>query len=99
MRRLSAQIFYYKTHTNREVDFLIQYEDHTRQLIQVCETIEVGKTREREIMALNDAMLELGLSEGYLITHDAEETVHVSSGRVYIIPAWRFLIDPLSKQY
>jgi predicted AAA+ superfamily ATPase len=52
LRKFSQHIFYYKTKSNCEVDFIVQLADRTRWLIQVCESLDDLKTKEREVKAL-----------------------------------------------
>jgi predicted AAA+ superfamily ATPase len=92
LRRISPQIFYYKTRSNKEVDFLMLDERGGRRLIQVCETLADPKTRRRELDALSEAMRELDLETGLIVTRGEEETVTVNTGSVRILPAWRFLL-------
>lgn len=92
LRRGSPQIFYYKTQGNREVDFLMLGERGERRLIQVCETLADPKTRKREMDALGEAMRELGVERGTIVTRNEEEKISVDSGTVEVVPAWRFCL-------
>ncbi|MDR0842044.1 MAG: ATP-binding protein [Acidobacteriota bacterium] len=95
LRRFSSHIYYYKTHTNKEVDFLWINERHEKSLIQVCETIGDVKTRKRELAALNEAMQELNLEYGVIVTrNENEEEIISDDGKiVQVIPAWQFLLQ------
>jgi predicted AAA+ superfamily ATPase len=92
LRRSSPQIFYYKTQSAKEVDFLVLGEQGKRQLVQVCETLADPKTRKRELGALAEAMQELELTHGSIVTRNEEETVVLAAGTVEILPAWRFCL-------
>ncbi|MDR1125568.1 MAG: ATP-binding protein [Deltaproteobacteria bacterium] len=94
LRRASPQIYYYKTRNNKEVDFLILHERGERQLIQVCETLADPKTRKRELDALAEAMRELELKNGLIVTRHEEGKVSLDAGTVEIVPAWRFCLLP-----
>jgi len=72
LRQEFSQVFYYKTMRGREVDFIVQKEDRSRILIQVCESLANEKTRQREILALREAMAELNLDKGLIITRHEE---------------------------
>ncbi len=63
LRRLTSEIFYFKSKAGREVDFVIQGHDRFRRLIQVCESLAIPQTRKREITALSEAMTELNLTK------------------------------------
>lgn len=93
LRRVTPKIFYYKTKSGREVDFIAQMQDRSRLLVQVCESLADPQTRKREVTALTEAMAELKLAEGTIVTRDEEDQLHVDSGKIAVVPAWRFLLD------
>jgi len=93
LRRLSSNIFYYRTKGGREVDFLIQHPDRSRALIQVCESLVNEQTKKREILALSEAMTELNLSSGIIVTRDEDGVYPLETGTIQIIPIWRYLLD------
>jgi len=93
LRRITPDIYYYKTKGGREVDFIIKNADQSRTLIQVCETLAKPETRKRETTALNEAMGELKLNSGILVTRNEEETIQVEHGLINVTPAWRFLLE------
>ncbi len=93
LRRLTSDIFYFKTKSGREVDFIIQKEDRSRMLVQVCETMADPQTHKREIVALNEAMLELKLPSGIIVTRHEEAKISVEAGEINIMPIWQFLLS------
>jgi predicted AAA+ superfamily ATPase len=93
LRSLGSTIFYYKTKGGREVDFLVQKQDRSRLLIQVCESIAESKTRNREVLALKEAMVELGQASSILVTKNDEEQIKVEGGNIEVVPIWRFLLS------
>lgn len=92
LRRISPNIFYYRTRTGREVDFITINQDRSRMLVQACESMADPHTRKREITALADAMAELNLSQGTIVTRHEEEQLHIEAGRIDVVPIWRFLL-------
>lgn len=62
-------------------------------LVQVSVDLANPKTRLREISALESAMEKHGIDESTIVTMDTEETVHVDSGTVSVVPAWKWLLD------
>ncbi len=94
LRRVTRDIRYYKTRSGREVDFITAIEDRSRLLVQVCESLADSKTREREVLALGEAMAELQLDTGTIVTRGEEARIEVESGRITVLPAWRFLLNP-----
>ncbi|MFN2343514.1 MAG: ATP-binding protein [Desulfonatronovibrio sp.] len=93
LRRVTPNIFYYKTKTGREIDFIAKGLGPSRILIQVCESMTDHQTRKRETTALAEAMSELKLDQGIIVTRKEEEQIHVDSGRIDLVPAWRFLLN------
>ena len=92
LRRVHPEVYYYRTRTGKEVDFIVPVHNQSRVLVQVCETLAAPRTREREVAALGEAMAELGLKDGTIVTRNEEETIEINGGDIHVIPAWRFLI-------
>lgn len=93
LRRNSPLVYYYKTKGGREVDFIVQTQDRTRILIQVCESIANEQTRKREVLALSEAMSELGLNSSIIVTRNEEKQLKIEDKTINVMPIWRFLID------
>jgi predicted AAA+ superfamily ATPase len=93
LRRLDPEIFYYKTRTGREVDFIVSPRGRPRRLVQVCESLADAAARKRETTALIDAMAELGLKAGTIVTRNDEERIETGQGLIEVLPAWRFLLN------
>jgi len=93
LRRLTPDIYYYKTRTGREVDFITGRTGPSRMLVQVCESMADPHTRKRETTALAEAMSELQQAQGIIVTRNEEEQLTVFSGKIDVIPAWRFLLN------
>ncbi len=93
LRRVTPDIFYYKTKAGREVDFIAGRQGPSRMLVQVCESMADQQTRKRETTALAEAMTELKLSQGMIVTRNEEEQIQVDSGKIDVVPAWRFLLN------
>jgi predicted AAA+ superfamily ATPase len=93
LRRITPDIFYYKTKGGREVDFIAQRQDSSRILVQVCESMADPQTRKREIAALAEAMAELKLTSGTIVTRGEEENIDGVFGTIVVVPVWRFLLN------
>lgn len=98
LRRVTPDIFYYKTNTGKEVDFITlmpasQGQSRPRLLVQVCESMASPPTSKREITALSEAMVELNIKEGIIVTRGEDEKIHLDSGTIHVVPAWRFLLN------
>jgi len=51
------------------------------------------KTRKRETTALSEAMAELGIKSGSIVTKNVEERIDTGAGTITVVPVWRFLLD------
>jgi predicted AAA+ superfamily ATPase len=92
IRRVTSDIFYYKTRANLEVDFVFKNTNGKLILIQVCESLVNPKTRQREINALEAAMAELKVTNGYIITRNETESLVIETGTIEIVPVWKALL-------
>lgn len=93
LRRGTKDIYYYKTKAGREVDFIAGRPGSPRMLVQVCESLADQPTRKRETTALAEAMSELNLSQGLIVTRNEDEQIQVDSGTIDVVPVWRFLLN------
>jgi hypothetical protein len=93
LRRTCPDIFYYRTKTGREIDFILSSRGRSRTLIQVCESLADPQTRKREVVALEEAMAELGIKSGTIVTKAESERIDADNGTVTVVPIWRFLLD------
>jgi hypothetical protein len=90
-RRKGMNPEYYITKTGKEVDFIVAFDgEKQRQLIQVCWDIANPETRKREVAGLLEAMKELGLKKGKILTWLDED---LSDERIDIVPAWKWLLS------
>lgn len=82
-------IYYYKTKTEKEVDF---YISRKKAFIQVSQTIVGPTTREREIQALLDAMNEVENSRGMVLTGDEKDTLKFNNKVITVLPVYEWLL-------
>jgi hypothetical protein len=73
LRRVTPEIFYHKTKTNREVDLVallpsMPGQERTILLVQVCASLADPRVRQSEIRSLSEAMVELAVAEGTIVT-------------------------------
>ena len=97
LRRLTPDIFYYKTAENYEVDFVAILKNGEKILIQVCHELNSQETRAREVRALGSAMKETNLQRGYIITDSHKEIITHESGEIHILPAREFMADTINQ--
>ena len=93
LRRRHERIYYYRTGTGREVDFVVPRRGRPPLLVQVCESVAHPQTRKRELAALVRAMEELGVMSATLVTRNRRERIEAGGGRIDAVPIWRFLLD------
>lgn len=93
LRRVTPDIFYFKTKTGREVNFIIPQQHHLPMLVQACAARSDPEARQKKVAALTEAMAELQLERGTLVTLWEAGQLQVASGQIDMIPAWRFLLD------
>jgi uncharacterized protein len=92
LKRRNLAVFYYKTRTNKEVDFLIH--DNPVQLIQVCYDISDPFTLQRELKALTEAMKELSIKQSVLLTYNSgPEQLKTDGYTITILPVWKWVIN------
>jgi len=94
LRRVSPWrgIHYYVTQNGNEVDFVVSEKGKIMSVIQVSETIANKGTMEREIKALDEAMEELGVKSGTIITREEENEIKVGKRIVNVVPAWKWML-------
>ncbi len=93
LRRHYPEIFYYRTRSGREVDFVVSQPNGSRLLVQVCDNLSRESTRKRELTAIEEAMGEISPATGLVVTRNETETLTTSAGPISVLPAWRFLLD------
>ena len=93
LRRHHPEIYYYKTKTGREVDFVVSVRGGAQMLVQVCESLADPQTMKRETAALSEAMLQLGLKTGTIVTRNESRQITSGSGGIEVVPVWKFLLD------
>jgi uncharacterized protein len=92
-RRLRGleELFYYKTRTGKEIDFLLN-ERGKITLIQVCYDLANDKTFKREIGAVIEAAKEIGITEGIILNGNMKEQIQEEGITVSILPVWEYLL-------
>lgn len=61
-------------------------------LIQVCESLANPDTKKREVSALLEAMKELKVKTGTIITRHEEKYNQVDEKSIQVLPVWKFLL-------
>lgn len=92
LRRASDKIFYYKG--QGEVDFVLIQNGKKPHLIQVCEDLKSPVTRDREISALVNAMIDLDLQSAWIINYDEHKIETIQGKKIIILPLLEVLRNP-----
>jgi len=85
------ELFYYKTRTGKEIDFLMMERGRIR-LIQVCYDLSENSTFQREKRALIEAAKEIGIGEGVILNGSIKDRVEGDGVTLSITPVWEFLL-------
>jgi hypothetical protein len=98
LRRVTPELFYHKTKTGREVDLVallptLPGQERAILLIQVCASLADPRVKQSEVRSLSEAMVELAVAEGTIVTWRTDETIPVGFGTIQVVPVWRFLLD------
>lgn len=89
----NLEVYYWKSVSQEEIDFVVKYKNKVRQLIQVCSDISNYLTKEREIKALIKASKELRCNNLLIITDDVEGEEKIKDKKIVYIPLWKWLIQ------
>jgi len=93
LKRTGHEIYYWKDHQQREVDFVVREGVNVKELIQVCYDIEDFSTKNRELKALVKAGKELKCKNLKVITWDYDGREEFKGKEIRFIPLWRWLLN------
>ncbi len=88
LRRKYREIYYFKE--KHECDFVIKDKNSIIMALQVTYLLN-DDNKEREIDGLLEAMSELSLNEGYIITYNEEDELNIENKKISIVPAWKWM--------
>jgi predicted AAA+ superfamily ATPase len=91
LRRRTKNVFYYKTASDREVDFFIPGK--SEELIQVSTNISDAAVRERETRALWEAMEERQVRRALLLTTHETDAITHQGKTITIKPVLEWLLE------
>ncbi|MEW5818216.1 MAG: hypothetical protein AB1798_22860 [Spirochaetota bacterium] len=75
------------------MDFLLREGINDFTLIQVAISIDDYSTRTGELSALMEALEELDVKKGYIITENDEEELTLNGKTVEVIPVYKWLLS------
>lgn len=88
------ELYYWKDHKGREIDFVIKTAESVKQLIQVTYASAKTEIEQREIATLAVAASEMKCDNMLVITWDYEETMLINGKPVAFVPLWKWLLKP-----
>jgi len=94
LRRRGFAVSYALTEDGCEVDFVAREARGDAELIQVCADMTSERARQREARALAAAMRETGGQRATIVTVAEAGELALPLGRVPVVPAWRWLLEP-----
>ena len=89
LKRRGGNVFYFRK--NKECDFVISEKGKVQQLIQVCYELN-DSNLDRELGGLTEAMDELKLNKGVILTFNQNDNIIVNGKKVSVIPVWKWLL-------
>jgi predicted AAA+ superfamily ATPase len=92
IRRTTPDLYYFRTARGNEIDFIWADVRGSKNLLQVCITLDDPLTAKREITSLLQAMDELDLQESTIVSLQEEKEIEKDNKKIRIVPAWKFLI-------
>lgn len=90
LRRNYTVLYYYAE--KHECDFIIVQKGQPVKAVQVCYHLNPDNL-DRELKGLEEAMIELKITRGEIITFDQEDSFKVGGQEVRAIPAWKYLTN------
>lgn len=88
LRQSGYDLFYYRE--EKECDFVVIENRACKMVIQVCEQV-TGDNQQRETSGLVEAMNAFGLSEGYIVTRNQQDELHMEGKTIHLVPAYQFV--------
>ncbi len=88
----NMEVYYWKDHQQREVDFVIKEGEEIKELLQICYDIEDYNVKTREIKALLKGSNDLKCKNLKIITWDHEDTETIDGRKIVYIPLWKWLL-------
>jgi len=88
LKRQQKEICYFKNRGG--CDFVVAKNTEIESIIQVCYELNADNM-DRAINGLKEAMLELGLIDGLILTLDQEGEIQDTSINMKLMPVWKWM--------
>lgn len=83
-------MFYYRSHNDKEVDFVLRKGAQIERLVQVCYDMSSPKTEKREVDSIVECAGELGCSDLVIVTNADRRTIEKNGCRIRVVPVSEF---------
>jgi predicted AAA+ superfamily ATPase len=90
LKRLGMDISYFRNHG--ECDFIASKNRSTEAAFQVCYELNDDNLK-REVTGLTEALHELGLKKGFILTYDQKDEIKQDGKKVILLPVWEWLTE------
>lgn len=81
---------YYYSEKGHECDFVACKNNVPEMLLQVCERLD-HENEKREVAGLLEAMNNLHVEQGVVVTFDQEDLMYVDGRKLKVMPVWKWL--------
>jgi predicted AAA+ superfamily ATPase len=92
LRRRGYKVNYLVTGQNREIDFIVRRHNAPTQLIQACADFDDPRARERETLAIEEALKEGRVRKATVVTIHQSDNIRIGRHKVRVMPAWEWLL-------
>lgn len=83
-------MFYYRSHNDKEVDFVLRKGAQIERLVQVCYDMSSPKTEKREVDSIVECAGELGCSDLVIVTNADRRIIEKNGCRIRVVPVSEF---------
>jgi len=90
LRKDYPELYYYSE--KKECDFIIKEKERITKAIQVCYELN-DDNEKREIDGLIEAMNELKLEKGLILTFNQEDKFKIENKTIIVKPVWKWLLE------
>jgi predicted AAA+ superfamily ATPase len=91
-QNLDWELYYWKDHRGREIDFVVKASESVKQLVQVTYASTEDEIEPRELEAFEVAAAELRCENLLVITWDYEGVTAIGNKTVKLVPLWKWLL-------
>ncbi|MCL5423929.1 MAG: ATP-binding protein [Candidatus Marsarchaeota archaeon] len=90
---IDLEVYYWKDHSQKEVDFVLKSKSVITELIQVSAISRIDELKEREINALLAASAKLKCNTLTIITMNLDDVIKIREKKITLIPLWKYLLE------